>query len=82
MFDNVKFEGTINLGAVVVAIVQLLSSLAVYYRVRALMLERGIKLPWPIKSKTPPPPADPGQPPPADPGQSPPADPGPVIPKV
>lgn len=43
MFDNVKFEGTINLGAIVVAIIQLISAYTVLIRVRALIEEKNIR---------------------------------------
>lgn len=44
MFDNVKFEGTINLGAICVALIQLISAYTVLVRVRALIEEKNIKL--------------------------------------
>lgn len=47
MFDNVKFEGTINLGAICVAIIQLISAYTVLVRVRALIEEHNIKLKLP-----------------------------------
>lgn len=56
MFDNVKFEGTINLGALVVAIIQLLSAYTVLIRIRALIEERDIRF-NPFKYRKPKPPA-------------------------
>lgn len=44
MFDNVKFEGTINLGAICLAIIQLISAYTVLVRVRAMIEERNIKI--------------------------------------
>lgn len=57
MFDNVRFEGTINLGAICVALIQLISAYAVLIRVRALIEEHDIKFKLPGgKRKTDPPP--------------------------
>ena len=44
MFDNVKFEGTINLGSLCVALIQLISAYTVLVRVRTLIEEKNIKL--------------------------------------
>lgn len=58
MFDNVKFEGTVNLGALIVALIQLVSAYALLVRVRAMIEERNLKIKLFKKKPKPPAPVE------------------------